>query len=172
MQRYIRPAKPEEFDAVWGVLQSGRQFMEEQGLPQWQTGCGPRESEIAARIEEGVAYVLVVDGTIAGFATLIPEPDGSPPPSEGAWAPCAGPYVAIHRVAIGAQCRGQGLAGGFMRDMALIAGALGYRDIRIDTHPNNVIMQKAIEKSGFIKCGVMEKNVPQGTRWAYQIVLD
>ena len=171
MQRYIRPARLEDFDAVWDVLQSGRQYLKDQNLPQWQTGCGPREEEIKARLQAEESYVLVLDGIISGYTALVPEPDGSPPMSEGAWAMCDTPYVAIHRVALGENCRGKGHAGGFLRDMVTIAGALGYRDIRIDTHPDNVIMQKVIEQAGFIKCGVMEKGVPGGTRWAYQIVL-
>ncbi|MCL2843683.1 MAG: GNAT family N-acetyltransferase [Oscillospiraceae bacterium] len=170
MQRYIRPATPGDFDAVWAVLQSGRQYLKDQNLPQWQTGCGPREAEIKERLKAGESYVLILDSVVSGYTMLVPEPDGSPPMSEGAWAPCDTPYVAVHRVAMGEHCRGKGLAGGFLRDMVLIAGALGYRDIRIDTHPDNVIMQKIIQQAGFVRCGTMEKGIPGGTRWAYQIV--
>jgi len=172
MEAYIRRAKAEDLEKIAEILESGRQYLENQGLPQWQDGYGPSRTDAAADIEAGYGYVLLVSGAVAGYASLIPEPDGSPPLSEGAYEGSYDRYVAVHRVAVDGSLRGRGLSRQFLRDMVIAAGALGYQDIRIDTHPGNVIMQKITQQVGFSPQGVMHLPIPDGERLAYQILLD
>lgn len=72
------------------------------------------------------------------------------------------PYLTIHRLAGDGQVHG------------LFQCVLNYcknisQNIRVDTHADNQTMQKLIEKSGFIKCGII--HVKNGTpRIAYHRV--
>jgi RimJ/RimL family protein N-acetyltransferase len=56
-----------------------------------------------------------------------------------------------------------------MRGLIETAEGIGYRDIRIDTHPLNEIMQKVILRAGFIYRGMVEFAIPDGKRRAYQL---
>ena len=71
--------------------------------------------------------------------------------------PIAGeaPYLAIHRCATAAEALERGVMG-FMFDRAeAIARSAGKQSIRIDTHEGNLPMQRALEKSGFARCGTI-----------------
>jgi len=172
MKSYIRPARTADLDAILRIVESGRKFLEEQDLPQWQAGTGPSRAGIESYIQRQIGYVLMVEGQVVGYAALVPSPDGAPPLTEGKYEGVHDNYAAIHQVAIDTAYRGRGLAGQFMRDMVTVAGILGYQDIRIDTHRGNVIMQKIILGTGFTYRGVMHLPIPNGERLAYQMLLD
>ena len=71
-------------------------------------------------------------------------------------------YLTIHRVA------GDGQVHGVFRCAADYCKSLS-SNIRIDTHANNLTMQRQIEKNGFEKCGIIY--VYDGTpRISYQWV--
>ena len=172
MEYQVRVAVPGDLESIVAIIESGRQYLKTQGLPQWQNGYGPNREEAAKDIERGCGYVLEVAGRPCGYASLIPGPEGSPPLAEGAWSRDGGHYTTIHRVALEASVRGSGLAATFLKGLIRAAHALGYQDIRIDTHPENVIMQKVTCKAGFTYRGVMQLRIPEGARWAYQLLLD
>ena len=172
MEHYIRPARPDDLDAILGAIESGRQYLKAQGLPQWQDGEGPNQTVVASDLDAGHGYVLLSAGAVSGYLALIPGPDGTPPLSEGTWDERFGRYAAVHRLALGTNCRGRGLGGIFLRDAITAARVLGYRDIRIDTHPGNTIMQRAIARAGFTCVGLMHLPIPHGERLAYQLLLD
>ena len=48
-----------------------------------------------------------------------------------------------------------------------------YNNVRIDTHPDNVIMQKVITRAGFSRCGlvVIPDRAHSAVRIAYQWLL-
>ena len=50
----------------------------------------------------------------------------------------------------------------------------GFGSVRIDTHPGNIPMQRAIEKAGFVKCGmikIFDGPEKDGPRIAYEKIL-
>ena len=70
----------------------------------------------------------------------------------------------IHRIAVSDEARGKGAAG------FIFAGCYEkYPNIKIDTHRDNLPMQKALERAGFKYCGIIYlKNGEE--RLAYQKV--
>ena len=58
------------------------------------------------------------------------------------------PYLTIHRLA------GDGQVHGLFQCVADYCKNIS-RNIRVDTHANNRIMQKLMEKNGFTKCGII-----------------
>ena len=172
MEHQIRVAAPDDLEHIVAIIESGRAYLKAQGLPQWQNGYGPNRTEAASDMERGRGYVLEIAGRAGGYASLIPGPEGSPALFEGAWAGAGEHYTTIHRVALESAVRGAGLSAAFLEGLIQAAQALGYQDIRIDTHPENVIMQKVIIKTGFQYRGVMQLPIPEGERWAYQLLLD
>ena len=58
------------------------------------------------------------------------------------------PYITIHRIAGDGQAHGLfQCAADYCKDFS--------KNVRIDTHADNQIMQKLIEKSGFTRCGII-----------------
>ena len=72
---------------------------------------------------------------------------------QGAWKADT-PYAAVHRVA------SDGTVHNILgRIMDFAKSKISH--IRIDTHENNKVMQRALEKQGFERCGIIY--VPDGT---------
>jgi len=173
MDHIMRLATLNDLPEIERVFVSARAYLGSQGIDQWQNGYGPNSEMVETDIKKGEGYVLVVDKQIVGYTALVPGPDGSPDLSEGSWDPrdaAHDDYMAIHSVAIDGTVRGKGLGGKFLSDLIAKSRALGYTDIRIDTHPDNQIMQKVIRNAGFTYVGIMELDIPSGKRFAYQIV--
>jgi len=166
----IRTAKTNDIEKILSVLESGREFLQFQGLSQWQDGYGP-----SRWVEEDIAnergYVLVSrEDMICGYAALVEGVDECYENiKNGRWDNSHEKYISIHSMAIDADFRGKNLAGAFMRGLIETAEIMGYRDIRIDTHPLNEIMQKVILRAGFVYRGIVEFNIPDGKRKGYQL---
>jgi len=166
----IRKAETNDIEKILTVLESGRIFLQSQGLSQWQDGYGPSQF-----VEEDIAtnrgYVLILqEDIICGYAALVEGIDECYTNiKDGCWDNPHEKYISIHGVAIDADFRGKGFADLFMRGLIEIAESIGYRDIRIDTHPLNEIMQKVILRAGFVYRGMVEFAIPDGKRRAYQL---
>jgi len=167
----IRIAETNDIEKILSVLESGRAFLQSQGLSQWQDGHGPSQY-----VEEDIAnnwgYVLVSqEDIICGYAALVEGIDECYTNiKDGCWDNSHEKYISIHGVAIDADFRGKGIAELFMRGLIETAESIGYRDIRIDTHPMNEIMQKVILRAGFLYRGMVEFGIPDGKRRAYQLI--
>jgi GNAT superfamily N-acetyltransferase len=82
--------------------------------------------------------------------------------TEGGWLNAA-PYGVIHRIAVAEAGRGKGVAR-FCFDFAFSRCG----NLKIDTHRDNLPMQKALAKAGFAYCGVVYYDKVDGERLAYQ----
>lgn len=125
-----------------------RKYMAEHGNPtQWTDGY-PSEPLVSDDIASGDCYVCVRANKIV--ATFVLR-EGMDPTyeviEEGAW-PNDDPYATIHRIASNGEVKGV---------VSLsIKFALQHHDtLRLDTHRDNIVMQRAIEKEGFEYCGVI-----------------
>ena len=166
-----RIAETKDIEKILSVLESGREFLASQGLSQWQDGYGPAEC-LAEQIAGNYGYVLLSqEGILCGYAALVEGIDACYTNiKDGAWDNSHEKYISIHSVAIDASFRGKRLAELFMRLLIEIAENMGYKDIRIDTHPQNRIMQKVILRAGFTYKGIVEFDIPDGERKAYQLI--
>lgn len=169
----IRKATNKDIQRIMEIISSAKEFLKEQGLPQWQDGNGPDEPAIAADIAKGEGYLLENNGCVAGYAALVGGIEESYKNiAGGAWEDKYGSYLTIHRVALDPIVRGQKLSAFLMSGLIEEAKQLGYHDIRIDTHPGNKIMQKVILNAGFVYIGMIELPFVNGERQAYQLIFD
>ncbi len=113
-------------------------------------------------IKDGLSHLIYTGDEIHGVFAVCPGPE----PEyleifDGAWLNDE-PYLAVHRVA------GDGEVHGLFRMASDYVKSLS-DNVRIDTHENNRVMQKVIEREGFVKCGIVY--MADGTpRIAYQWV--
>jgi len=156
----IRKAEMGDLERILQIYEGARVFMREHGNPdQWGENYPP-DGMICEDIERGALLVCVeVDELLAVFFYA----EGNDPTYEyienGAWLNNE-PYAVIHRIAVAA--RGRGVAA-FCFDYALSRCP----NLKIDTHENNLPMQRTLEKNGFIRCGTIY--VEDGSpRIAYQ----
>ena len=71
---------------------------------------------------------------------------------DGRWL-TDGAYASMHRVCVADGCKGKGIAGRMFAYGFELAKIAGFEAVRIDTHPGNLPMQKALGKAGFEACG-------------------
>lgn len=156
----IRKTRPEELDEVMQIYAAARRFMAQTGNPnQWGDGH-PEEELIREDIAEGRSYVAEVDGRIE---TVFMYAFGEDPTyrviEDGSWKDDR-PYGVVHRIASRGEVKGAG------------SGCLQWafeqcKNLKIDTHDDNLVMQHVLEKNGFERCGriYLENGNP---RVAYQ----
>ena len=157
----IRNATLADLSAILEIYRMARTFMAQNGNPnQWGTAYPPEEW-IHRDILEGKCYVNCQGQTIRAVFYFAVEQDPTYGYIEGAWLN-AEPYGVIHRIAVGENGRGTA-AECFAFALTQCA------NLRIDTHEDNLPMQRCLAKNGFTRCGViyLEDGDP---RIAYQKV--
>lgn len=152
----LTPARWEDIPACMEILDDGRRFQREQGFVQWDD-AHPSRAAVEGDVRGGDGYVLLVDGTLAGYLCLSFNGDPAYPAIRGQWRE-DGPYAVIHRMAIGRAHRGRGLTGEVFRLAGRLAKARGVDLLRIDTHEDNLRMRHVLEKNGFACRGTVIQN--------------
>lgn len=130
------------------IFAHARQFMAETGNPNQWTNDYPSEEFLHADIESGDSYVCISGHKIVATFLL----RGGIDPTyrniyEGAWKN-EEPYATIHRIASNGEVKG-------ILHVAIQFALQEYNNIRIDTHRDNIVMQNAIRKEGFLYCGII-----------------
>ena len=155
----IVKANISDLDRILEIYKRARQFMKESGNPdQWGDVHPPKDSLIE-NIEEETLYVLKENGVIHGVFFYSLGPDPTYEYIEGKWLNDKD-YGVIHRIASSGEVRG------------VFKKCFEYclqfsKNIKMDTHENNKVMQGALEKLGFSYCGTIY--VPNyGPMRAYQ----
>lgn len=156
----LRTAVPADLEPVMAVYRAAQDYMIRTGNPTQWGRAYPTATLLSADIAAGACYVLTQKGAVHGvFVLRFGEEPTYRTIENGAW-PNSGPYVTIHRIA------SDGSVHGVFRAAADYCAAR-CDHIRIDTHENNRVMQRLIERYGFQKCGVIR--VADGSpRFAYQ----
>ena len=150
----IRKASTADLARIHEIYAAARRFMRDQGnFSQWDGEDAP-ERLLPGDIEAGNLYVLEENSAIhAVFAFITGADPCYAVIEQGAWKSDS-PYAAVHRVA------SDGTVHNVIGRIMSFAGS-NISHIRIDTHENNKVMQKALEKQGFERCGIIY--VPDGT---------
>ena len=156
----VRPAQTDDLPAILRVYEAARSYMRQTGNPTQWAGGYPQESLLLADIKKQQLYLCERENAICGAFVLA---FGKEPTyqiiEDGAWKNNL-PYATIHRVASDGTKRGV-----FAKCMQFCESKCG--NLRVDTHPDNLVMQKLILSSGFCRCGII--HVDDGTpRIAYQ----
>ncbi len=146
----IRKAAVADIENILSVYDSARGFMRQTGnLTQWMGGYPSREV-VESDISKDSLYICEEDGELLG---VFYYSEGEDPTYrkiyDGAWLNDR-PYAVIHRIAVSSAARGKGVAG-FIFDACFEK----CQNLKIDTHRDNIPMQRALEKNGFKRCGIV-----------------
>ena len=146
MEYQIRKAEWDNLDRIGEIYAYARAFMAAHGNPnQWGTNHPPRV-QLEQDIAEGNLYVVADGENIHGVFYFRIGADPTYAVIDGAWHSDR-PYGTIHRIASDG-------SGGIL-GTAVAFGKSRTDHLRIDTHEDNKVMQHAIEKLGFRRCGII-----------------
>lgn len=167
----IRETRTQEIKQIMTIIRMAQQSLHSSNIDQWQDGY-PNEEVIMEDIRKKQSYVVEKDGTLIGTAAISLEKEHTYDKiTNGKWM--TGDemvYVVIHRIATHEECKRQGIAGRLLNYAEKVGKEQGAGSIRIDTHPDNLIMQSWLEKNGFSYCGWIYLQ-SGALRYAYEKVL-
>ena len=167
-----RLADKDDLPRLLSMVEQAKVSFRARGIGQWQKG-DPDGPGLLAAIGRKTVHVLDEEGQAIGMITVVQGPEASYRDIDGAWLN-DGPYAAFHRVCVEENHKGQGLAARLFAESEDFARSQGWRNVRIATHPDNLSMQRALEKSGYRLCGslILQEGTEKGDlRLAYQKVL-
>lgn len=160
----IRHATEKDFQRIMEIYEYARQFMAEHGNPnQWGPTNWPPEALIHADIAARDSYVCICDERVVGTFFFQYGKDIEPTYYEiedGGWLDDSA-YGVVHRLAGDGSVKG---IGKFCIDWAF--EKCGH--LRVDTHGDNRVMQKLLEKCGFTHCGTIYVEEDCYPRLAYE----
>ena len=144
----IRKSLPSDIEEILAIYASAREFMKESGNPNQWAGGYPSRELIDKDIASGDSYVAEENGEIVAtfFFKLGVDPTYVNI-YEGEWLD-DGDYGFIHRIAV--KYHGRNIIGGVFDYCFGIS-----KSIRIDTHRDNIPMQRSLSKNGFTRCGII-----------------
>ena len=162
MLMLIRKSVEADLAQIGVIYENAKKFMRETGNPHQWNSQRPNIQSAREDMERGIGYVAEENGEILAVFMFSKEPDPTYAEIDGAWLSDA-PYGVIHRIAVAKQ--GQGIIGACIGECFARC-----ENLRIDTHRDNLPMQRALLKRGFEYCGVIRlENGDE--RLAYQKVL-
>lgn len=145
----IRPAKYTDVNAAAKIYDEARAFMKQSGNPNQWKGEYPNGDDVLLGIEKGTSYVCEDNGEI--LATFHFEANANDPTYHkiynGQWLN-DDPYSVIHRIAV--KYHGKGII-----DFCFSECFKLLPNIKIDTHEDNIPMQKCLARCGFERCGII-----------------
>lgn len=143
----IEKATLSQLPEIMEIYRQARTFMAQNGNPlQWGDSYPPEEM-IRQDIADGKCYVNLRENAIGAVFYFAVEEDPTYGFIDGAWLNDA-PYGVIHRIAVGEN--GKGLAAECFR-----FAMERCENLRIDTHEDNLPMQRCLAKHGFVRCGTI-----------------
>ena len=163
----FRKATIEDIDSVTAMIKAASARLGAAGIDQWQRGYPNRES-VERDVENGVGMVLCEGDTIIAYGAVIFT--GEPAYNDltgGKWL-TEGDYAVVHRLCVNEIFVGMGFAKRFMSAAEAMASE-SVKSMRIDTHPDNKIMQSLIDRMGYNYCGDV---VIESRRLAYEKILE
>lgn len=144
-----------DIPAVLSIIQEAQQYLKLQHINQWQNGY-PNEDSFASDIQREYSYVMEDNGMILGTLALIFDKEPTYTHIyEGNWKTTDTCYATLHRVAVADQWKGSGIAGKMLAKVEQICQLHSISSIRMDTHRENLSMQRMMQKNGFAYCGVI-----------------
>ncbi len=139
-----RFADTEDLDQLVAMSDQAKESFKARNIDQWQKG-EPNRQVMEASILQSQLHVLEDMGQVVGMITIVPGPEASYASIDGAWLNQE-PYYAFHRVCVKDSMKGRGLAARLFSEAEQYVLQSGIRNIRIDTHPDNQAMQRALAK--------------------------
>lgn len=145
----FRKVNENEIEIINSLYREGSNLLKERGIDQWQGVNLP----VATKEAINNIFVLEDDEIIATTILLDYDSDYDEI-FEGEWK-SDGDYFAVHRFMTHPNKLNRGLTTVLFNKIEEYALSFDKSSLRIDTHKDNIPMQKAILKAGYEYCGIV-----------------
>jgi RimJ/RimL family protein N-acetyltransferase len=144
----IRKTEEKDLPEISEIYSLAKQYMRAAGNKNQWSGDYPNGDSARDDMEKGIGCVCEEDGeVVAVFAFDIGEEKTYNRIYGGAWLDSA-PYAYIHRIAV--KKHGMGIV-----DFCFSECFKMHPNLKIDTHRDNIPMQKVLLRNGFSYCGII-----------------
>ncbi len=138
------------------IIKDAQDYLAKLNIDQWQNNY-PNTETIESDIRKKESFVITNDKDEI-IATAMFSLNGEPTYAEidGEW--CTEEitkYGVIHRIAVSNKARGTGAAKLIFKEFENKLKSINYNSLRIDTHKDNLIMQKLLRQLEYKYCGVI-----------------
>ncbi len=165
----IRQSKITDLTAIMPLFYEAIENFKKKNIDQWQNGS-PNENLIKNDIMSNCSYVYEDKGQILAYFCLKFEDDITYKViNDGNWKTSKS-YGVLHRVVVSKLAQGRGIAKQLF-NFAHQKARENNKNMRIDTHKDNLIMQGLIKSFGYEYCGII--HVSDGSeRLAYELQIE
>lgn len=166
---HFRPTQSRDLPRIMTLVAAARAWFKAQGIDQWQDGY-PTQAIFETDRLLGVSYVGELEGEVVltGCLSFAEEPTYARI-WEGEWLNDA-PYAVVHRLVVAPHLRGRHLGEAFFRFAWAESLRRGVENLRVDTHRQNLPMQRLLARLKFLPCGRIRLE-GGADRDAYQLIL-
>jgi RimJ/RimL family protein N-acetyltransferase len=150
----LRKSKQEDIKNIMKIIEEAQEYFREMKIDQWQNGY-PNEETIKDDIRNNYSYVLTDNNKIVATTALSFDGESTYDEIyEGKWL-TNNKYAVVHRIAVANELKGRNIASEVLKRIEQICLGKGEHSIKIDTHEDNLSMQKLLEKNNYKYCGVI-----------------
>ncbi|MGL5786549.1 MAG: GNAT family N-acetyltransferase [Bacteroidales bacterium] len=153
MQLSYRKSKTEDIPFIMSVINEAQAYFKNKGIDQWQNGY-PNDDSILCDITAGHSYVFLIDNRVIATAMISFDGETTYDLIDGKWLNNE-PYAVVHRIAVCSGLKGKNIAGSILDIVRKLSEQNNICNIRVDTHRENLSMQRVLEKWGFTYCGII-----------------
>lgn len=171
----VRLGKLADAIQIAEIFEDAKEKFKSDGTFQWK-GMYPNIDSFYSDLENELVIVFEEDKKILGTATIVLSIDKNYNEIDGKWLN-NDLYVSIHRIATRRGYLKKGIASSLFKKAEEIALEKGIKNIRIDTHRNNIDMRSLLERLGYVECGVIillnrnDLTIKERERIAYQKII-
>lgn len=150
----LRKSTQNDVEAIMRIIKQAQEYFKNQGINQWQNNY-PNEEVVNSDIAKGHSYVLEKHGKIVATSVIsFDKEETYDVIYDGQWI-TDNKYAVIHRVAVDNASKGLGISHKIIECAEEMCRAKDIHSIKIDTHKDNLSMQKMLEKNEFRYCGII-----------------
>lgn len=151
---HIRQAQLEDVASIMRIVEDAVTLLRNDHVDQWQNNY-PNPTVVRQDIENKTMVVAVDGDTVVGFCNISFEEDENYQTIfDGSWV-TNNPYIVLHRIAVAKEYYGKGVSKAMLEYSENLARANKITSIRVDTHPDNMPMNRLLLNHGFIRCGMV-----------------
>ena len=150
----LRKSSKKDLNNIMRIINEAKIFLRNNKVDQWQNGY-PNEEAILNDINKCESYVLEYNRKIIGTLALSFNGEKTYDKIyEGKWL-SENKYAVIHRIAV-AKVEGiKNIGTELLKRSEDICRAREINNIKIDTHEDNISMQKLLQKNNYRYCGII-----------------
>lgn len=150
----FRKSSTNDIEKIVSIINDAKDYFKENKIDQWQ-GVYPNQTDIKKDIANCTSYILEDKDEVVGTVSLSFEVENAYYEICGEWL-SNDKYLTIHRMAIKNSYKGSNVSSLLIKNIERITIENNIYSIKVDTHEDNLVMKKFLEKNGFLYCGVVQ----------------